>query len=141
VVVFSGFAERTGSFASGCGRKPVATHYGCDRREVRRAGGVEQGRDFAEKVGAEDAGVTTASALAQALNYLLGQLERLGYLERRPDPDDLRSKRVVLTRRGISAISVIRDAVGEIETVWAQQLGAKRFAQLRTLLLDLSQPT
>jgi DNA-binding MarR family transcriptional regulator len=85
--------------------------------------------------------VTTASALAQALNYLLGQLERLGYLERRPDPDDLRSKRVVLTRRGISAISVIRDAVGEIETVWAQQLGAKRFAQLRTLLLDLSQPT
>src|SRR5919108_5986918 len=26
----------------------------------------------------------------QALNYLLGQLERLGYLERQPDPDDLR---------------------------------------------------
>src|SRR5215203_5488319 len=33
----------------------------------------------------------------QALNYLLGQLERLDYLERRPDPDDLRSKRVALT--------------------------------------------
>src|SRR4029453_13126668 len=30
----------------------------------------------------------------QALNYLLGELERLDYLERRPDPDDLRSKRV-----------------------------------------------
>src|SRR5215213_8892654 len=27
----------------------------------------------------------------QALNYLLGQLERLDYLERRPDPDDQRS--------------------------------------------------
>src|SRR6266480_7683419 len=40
----------------------------------------------------------------QALNYLLGELERLGYLERRQDPDDLRSKRVVLTRRGTSAI-------------------------------------
>src|SRR5215211_1354366 len=25
----------------------------------------------------------------QALNYLLGSLERLDYLERRPDPDDL----------------------------------------------------
>ena len=36
----------------------------------------------------------------QALNYLLGELERLDYLERRPDPDDLRSKRVVLTPRG-----------------------------------------
>jgi DNA-binding MarR family transcriptional regulator len=75
----------------------------------------------------------------QALNYLLGELERFGYLERRPDPDDLRSKRVTLTRRGISAIRVIREAVGEIETTWAQQLGTNHFAQLRNLLLDLNQ--
>src|SRR5213078_501052 len=64
----------------------------------------------------------------QALNYLLGELERLGYIERRPDPDDLRSKRVALTRRGTSAIRVIRQAVGEIESAWAQQFGPKRFA-------------
>src|SRR5262245_35960916 len=32
----------------------------------------------------------------QAVNYLLGELERLGYLERRPDPDDLRAKHVAL---------------------------------------------
>jgi DNA-binding MarR family transcriptional regulator len=75
----------------------------------------------------------------QALNYLLGELERLGYLERRPDPDDLRSKRVTLTRRGISAIRVIREAVGEIETTWAQQLGQNHFVQLHNLLLDLNQ--
>ena len=73
----------------------------------------------------------------QALNYLLGELERLASLERRPDPDDLRSKRVALTRRGTSAIQVIREAVGEIEAEWAARLGPKRFAQLRTLLLDL----
>ena len=77
----------------------------------------------------------------QALNHLLGQLERLGYLEREPDSDDLRSKRVALTPRGTSAIRVIREAVAEIETTWTQQLGAKRFAQLRNLLLDLNQPT
>jgi DNA-binding MarR family transcriptional regulator len=77
----------------------------------------------------------------QALNYLLGELERLGYIERRPDPDDLRSKRVALTPRGTSAISVIREAVAEMETAWAQQLGPKRFAKLRNLLLDLNQPT
>src|SRR5436190_21828376 len=76
----------------------------------------------------------------QALNHLLGELERLGYLERRPDPDDLRSKRVALTRRGTSAIAVIRDAVAEIETEWEQQLGPRRFAQLRKLLHDLSGP-
>jgi DNA-binding MarR family transcriptional regulator len=74
----------------------------------------------------------------QALNYLLGELERLDYLERRPDPDDLRSKRVALTKRGVSAIGVIRDAVGEIETAWAQKLSPKRFAQLRRLLLELN---
>jgi len=76
----------------------------------------------------------------QALNYLLGQLERLGYLERRPDPDDQRSKRVALTPRGVSAVEVIREAVGEVESDWEQQLGAKRFAQLRTLLLELDRP-
>ena len=74
----------------------------------------------------------------QALNYLLGELERLGYLERRQDPEDLRSKRIALTARGTSAISVIREAVEEMEATWAQQLGSKRFAQLRDLLLDVN---
>lgn len=77
----------------------------------------------------------------QALNYLLGELERLEYLQREPDPDDLRSKRVALTQRGISAIRVIREAVAEVERTWAQQLGPKRFAQFRALLLELNKPT
>jgi DNA-binding MarR family transcriptional regulator len=77
----------------------------------------------------------------QALNYLLGQLERLGYLQRQPDPDDNRSKRITLTERGTNAIELIRAAVAETEATWAQQLGPKRFAQLRTLLQDLNQPT
>jgi len=76
----------------------------------------------------------------QALNYLLRELERLGYLERRPDPDDQRSKRVALTPRGTSAIEVIREAVGEVEAAWTKQLGQKRFDELRTLLLELNQP-
>jgi DNA-binding MarR family transcriptional regulator len=77
----------------------------------------------------------------QALNYQLGELERLGYLERRADPDDLRSKRVVLTRRGTAAIRAIREAVGDVEATWAKQLGYDRFAQLRGLLVDLNQLT
>ncbi len=74
----------------------------------------------------------------QALNYLLGELERLGYVKRRPDPDDLRSKRIVLTRRGSSVVPVIREAVGELERDWALELGPERFAQLRALLLELN---
>ena len=77
----------------------------------------------------------------QALNYLLGQLEQLGYLDRLPDSDDLRSKRIALTPRGTNAISVIREAVAEIETTWAQQLGPKRFTELHNLLLDLNDST
>jgi DNA-binding MarR family transcriptional regulator len=77
----------------------------------------------------------------QALNYLLGELERLGYLERLPDPDDRRSKRIALTQRGMSIIPVIREAVAEIENAWAKQLGRKRFAELRGLLVDLNRIT
>jgi DNA-binding MarR family transcriptional regulator len=75
----------------------------------------------------------------QALNYLLGELERRGYLERRPDPDDLRSRRIVLTRRGHRALRVIREAVGDAEREWGQRLGPKRFAQLRVLLRELNE--
>jgi DNA-binding MarR family transcriptional regulator len=77
----------------------------------------------------------------QALNHLLTQLEKLGYISRHPDPDDLRSKRITLTARGNSAVGVIREAVAEIETSWARQLGAKRFDELRRLLLDVSDLT
>jgi DNA-binding MarR family transcriptional regulator len=74
----------------------------------------------------------------QALNYLLGELERLGYLERLRDPADLRSRRIALTRRGEHAIEVIRDAVAEIEREWRAKLGARRFAQLQGLLRDIA---
>ena len=74
----------------------------------------------------------------QALNYQLGQLQRLGYLEREADPDDRRSRRIVLTERGYATIPVIREAVSEVEATWAQQLGPERFARLRALLVELN---
>jgi DNA-binding MarR family transcriptional regulator len=75
----------------------------------------------------------------QALNYLLGDLERRGYIERRPDPDDRRSRRIALTDRGRSLIPVIRSAVADTEREWAAALGEERFAQLRELLVELNQ--
>src|SRR5579864_243214 len=75
----------------------------------------------------------------QALNHLLGQLEQRGYLERDADPEDGRSKRINLTPRGLEAISVIRQAVTEMENRWAKQLGRERFNQLRALLEELNQ--
>ena len=74
----------------------------------------------------------------QALNYLLGELERLGYLERGADPDDRRSRRIVLTRRGELAGETMRDAVVELEREWEARLGRKRFTVLRDLLRELA---
>lgn len=78
-----------------------------------------------------------ANMSKQAMNYLLGQLEALGYLERRSDPEDLRSKRVHLTERGEATKEVIRAAVREVEREWAQELGAEDVEQLRALLVRL----
>ena len=75
----------------------------------------------------------------QAANYLLGQLEALGYIERRPDPGDGRSKRIALTDRGERVGLTIRAAVKDIERDWQTQLGKDRFAQLKALLLELNQ--
>src|SRR5439155_16681595 len=73
----------------------------------------------------------------QALNYLLGQLQQLGYLTRETDNNDQRSKRIRLTRKGHAAIKAIREIVQDVETEWEQQLGPRKFAQLRDLLTQL----
>jgi DNA-binding MarR family transcriptional regulator len=73
----------------------------------------------------------------QALNYLLGQLEQLGYLTRAPDHNDQRSKRIYLTPRGHAAITAIREIVRDLEDEWEKQLGPRKFAQLRNLLTQL----
>ena len=73
----------------------------------------------------------------QALNYLLGQLEQLGYLTRETDPSDQRSKRIHATPRGRAAGKAIREIVHEVEAEWAEQLGPRKFAQLRDLLAQL----
>ena len=75
----------------------------------------------------------------QAMNYLLGQLETLGYLERRVDPDDVRSRRVYLTKRGTSTISVIRNAITELDQDWEIKVGANDWKQLKLLLVRLNE--
>ena len=73
----------------------------------------------------------------QALNYLLSQLQQLGYLTREHDDNDLRSKRIKLTTRGHAAIGAIREIVSAVESEWEAGLGHEPFAQLRHLLEQL----
>ena len=87
----------------------MAPHHCSDRHEIRRAArrGLDDRRHLAEVVGAEDAGADDRQHLRIDVALVLGELERLGYVERRPDRDDMRSKRIALTRRGSSAVQAI----------------------------------
>jgi DNA-binding MarR family transcriptional regulator len=79
-----------------------------------------------------------AQMTKQAVNYLLGQLEDLGYLQRRPDAEDQRSRRVYLTPRGRALAEAIRSSVREIEAQWRALLGDGDFDRLRALLIRLN---
>jgi DNA-binding MarR family transcriptional regulator len=74
----------------------------------------------------------------QALNYLLGQLEEGGYLERVDDPEDGRSKRVRVTERGFETGTVMRAEVTKIEKEFARAYGSEGLATLRDMLLKLN---
>jgi DNA-binding MarR family transcriptional regulator len=82
---------------------------------------------------AAEAGMTK-----QAMNYLLGQMQQLGYLIRDDHPDDQRSKRIRLTQRGHAVARTIRKTVAEVEAELEAQLGSARFDQLRELLIALN---
>src|SRR5262245_19228861 len=73
----------------------------------------------------------------QAVNYLLGQLEKLGYLERRSEKRAGR-RLVYVTERGWQAIDAHRAAVQEVERKWGGLVGEKRFAQFKEVLRELS---
>ena len=75
----------------------------------------------------------------QAMNYLLGQLERLGYVERVVDPDDVRSRRVYATERGRSTVQTIRGAVREVERDWESKLGSEDWHELKRILTRLNE--
>jgi len=73
----------------------------------------------------------------QSVNELLAHLERTGYIERRPDPHDNRSKRVHLTARGKELERVVWRAAERAEHRAGELLGEERFAGVRRGLADL----
>ena len=75
-----------------------------------------------------------AGVSKQAMNYLLGQLEGLGYVVRSGDADDKRSRRVNLTARGEALRTVIRTTVRAVEDELEAELGTTDYAQLKRLL-------
>jgi len=73
----------------------------------------------------------------QSMAQAVDQLERTGYVERRPNPRDHRSRLVFLTERGASVPPVTHAAAQRVEDRWAQLLGPVEFEALRSSLEDL----
>ena len=127
-------------------------------REPFRAGTEVLHRRFAERGHPEirpphghvmqflDDDGTRVSALAerahmtkQSMAELVHHLERLGYVERVPDPSDRRAKLVRATPRGKELYVIAREVVAEIEADWTRRLGKAKMRQLRRLLEELGE--
>jgi DNA-binding MarR family transcriptional regulator len=69
--------------------------------------------------------------------HAVDELERLGYVTRRPDPTDGRAKLVMTTARAREAERAARSAVAEIRAAWAELIGEQDMAALEAALRRL----
>jgi DNA-binding MarR family transcriptional regulator len=73
----------------------------------------------------------------QAMNYLLAQLESLGYIERRARSGQTR-RLVYLTERGWRFYETQWASMQALEAEWAERVGPKRFDAFMSTLRELS---
>jgi DNA-binding MarR family transcriptional regulator len=78
-----------------------------------------------------------ASMRKQSMAEAVEQLERAGYVERRPDPNDRRARLVVLTDRGRQVRSVAIAAGRRVEADWTELTSPAEIAAFRATLLRL----
>jgi DNA-binding MarR family transcriptional regulator len=113
-----------------------------------RAAGFEatlaQSRLFA-RVAEEGSRLTelaeSAQITKQTAQFLVDQLEAIGYVERAPDPTDARARLVRIAARGRAAQELAREVEGQVTEEWSRHLGAREFAQLRRTMERLRQIT
>ncbi len=105
---------------------------------------LAQGRIF-QRIGPDGTRLTDlaeqAQVTKQTAGFLVDQLERAGYVDRVPDPEDGRARLVRIADRGARSVEASRSIVAQVEAEWTGHLGAPRMAQLREILTDLREIT
>jgi DNA-binding MarR family transcriptional regulator len=95
----------------------------------------------AQHIGADGTRVTELAARAwltkATVVHAVDELERLGYVTRKPDPTDRRAKLVMSTARAREAERVARAAIGDIRGAWAELIGEEEMAALEAGLRRL----
>jgi DNA-binding MarR family transcriptional regulator len=74
----------------------------------------------------------------QALNHLLGQLEKLRYLQRRREQGNGHTA-VYFTERGWLVLESTIATMRQLEADWQRKLGKRRFADLKEALRKLTE--
>jgi DNA-binding MarR family transcriptional regulator len=75
--------------------------------------------------------VATLGTSKQAVSKLADAMVAAGLVERAADPRDARAKDLRLTTRGRALLADVEEIYGELETVWAETLGADAVESLR----------
>ena len=73
----------------------------------------------------------------QAMSELVRRLEKEGLVERRPDPEDGRAKRVQMTEKGRGVTEAAQVTYREVIESWSRELQEGEFARLLKLLSEL----
>jgi DNA-binding MarR family transcriptional regulator len=82
-----------------------------------------------------------AQITKQSAGFLVDHLERLGYVERVPDPTDARARLIRLAPRGREAQRGARTVERRVRREWEQHLGPARMAALEDALTSLREIT
>lgn len=80
-----------------------------------------------------------ASMTKQAVQQHLDALVADGIIDRIPDPDDARRKRIVFTKQGLSALDAIQTVKRQIEADYANVLGEEALSNVQAALRHLAE--
>jgi DNA-binding MarR family transcriptional regulator len=75
----------------------------------------------------------------QSIGEHVDELERLGYVERVPDPSDRRAKLIRPTENGLAFMAAGFRALAEIEQEWIAAVGVEALAQVSETLAAIRQ--
>src|ERR1700722_18775762 len=78
-----------------------------------------------------------ADVTRQAITKLVDELERLDLVRRDPAPDDGRGVIIRYTDRGLAGVAIARKRMLVLERGYAAQVGAHRWAEVRSTLETL----
>lgn len=82
-----------------------------------------------------------AQVTKQTAGALIHDLERSGYVVRRPDPADARARLVMLSAKGRRLCTAAAAEVAKVEADWRAHVGPEAYRELRDMLMSLREIT